>query len=244
MRCGDEAGVFALRWQLHVSPHKSTVSQEFGFHLAVMDLRQNSRVHEAVVSELLAVADVASDYVSMVSFPLAIPFLHAQNRIMWQTTLSEAARVDLLTRELSNVRPLASAHAAYSERTRSELAVLRAAADIHRRFGPSALPNYIISNCGSFSDLLEVAVLLKEAGLLIPSVKAPASESTTSTLHVNIIPLFETIDDLRRGASIMEQAFQHPLYRGWLMAASIGTGRRDRPLTQEIMLGYSDSSSA
>ena len=123
-----------------------------------------------------------------------------RRRLSPQASLSEADRVELLSRELASARPLASGHVAYSERTAGELAVLHAAADAHERFGAAAVPNYIISNCGSFSDLLEVALLLKEAGLLRPTAPAPAA-----ALRANIIPLFETIDDLRRGAGIMDE---------------------------------------
>jgi phosphoenolpyruvate carboxylase len=171
----------------------------FGFHLAVLDLRQNADVHEGVVGELLARAGAADDY----------------------ATLAEPDRVALLVRELSGPRILFSPHLEYSPRTASELAILRAAADIHARFGAEALPNYVISKCASVSDLLEVGILLKEAGLL-----------RGDALAMNISPLFETIDDLERSADIMRAAFALPCYRAWL------SGRRD---WQDVMLGYSDS---
>jgi phosphoenolpyruvate carboxylase len=171
----------------------------FGFHLAMLDLRQNSDVHESVVGELLARAGAADDYVK----------------------LPEADRVALLVRELGGPRLLYSPHLEYSPRTASELAILRAAADIRARFGATALPNYVISKCASVSDLLEVGILLKEAGLLL-----------VDALALNIIPLFETIDDLERSSEIMRAAFALPCYRAWL------AGRGD---WQEVMLGYSDS---
>src|SRR5207248_1955820 len=98
---------------------------------------------------------------------------------------------------------------------------LCAAADIHHRFGSAALPNYVVSKCQSLSDLLEVALLLKEVGLASPG-----------RLMVNIVPLFETIGDLGRAHDIMGAAFRLPVYRRWL-------GSRGR--WQEVMLGYSDS---
>jgi phosphoenolpyruvate carboxylase len=171
----------------------------FGFHLAVLDLRQNADVHEAVVGELLARAEVAGDYAA----------------------LAEDERVRVLARELAGPRLLHSPHLAYAERTASELAILRVAADIHRRFGAAALPNYVISKCASVSDLLEVAILLKEVGLL-----------RGEDLAVDIVPLFETIDDLARSGSVMRAAFALPCYRRWL------DGRGG---WQEVMLGYSDS---
>ncbi|MEO8345561.1 MAG: phosphoenolpyruvate carboxylase [Betaproteobacteria bacterium] len=179
-------------------PLRRTV-EIFGFHLASVDMRQNADVHEAVVADLLARAGVEADY-------LALP---------------EDARVALLARELTTPRPLHSPHLDYDARTTSELAVLNAAAEIHRNFGAVAVPNYVISKCQSVSDLLEVGVLLKEVGLI-----------HAGALAVNIVPLFETIDDLAGCGAIMRAAFRVPLYRAWL------SGRND---WQEVMLGYSDS---
>jgi phosphoenolpyruvate carboxylase len=171
----------------------------FGFHLASLDLRQNADVHEIVIAELIERAGIASDYLQ----------------------LDEAARVALLTCEMRSPRPLASPYADYTERTRAELDIVRAAAGIHRRYGPRAVPNYVISKCDAVSDLLEVAVLLKEAGLL-----------RGTELAVGIVPLFETIDDLARCGSIMRDAFSQPDYRRLV---------RSRGDAQEVMLGYSDS---
>jgi phosphoenolpyruvate carboxylase len=171
----------------------------FGFHLAALDLRQNADVHEVVVAELLARANVCDDYLA----------------------LTEDRRVALLARELAEPRPLRCPHLAYGERTRSELAIVEAAANVHRRLGPRAVPHYVISKCQSASDLLEVAVLLKETGLIVEG-----------GLAVDIVPLFETIDDLAHAADVMRAAFALPLYRGWL---------RSRGDVQEVMLGYSDS---
>jgi phosphoenolpyruvate carboxylase len=171
----------------------------FGFHLAVLDLRQNSDVHEAVIAELLSRAGAAVDYKS----------------------LAEPARIALLAAELESPRLLHSPHLTYSDLARSERAVLEVAADIHRRFGAAALPNYVISKCQSVSDLLEVAVLLKEVGLL-----------RGNSLAVNIVPLFETVDDLARSHAIMDAAFALPSCRRWIDG---------RDGWQEVMLGYSDS---
>jgi phosphoenolpyruvate carboxylase len=157
--------------------------------------------------------------------------------------LDEAGRVALLTRELATPRLLHSPYQAYTPLVAEELGVVRAAADIHRRFGAAAVPNYIISNCSSLSDLLEVAVLLREAGLLLatPATAAGAegavSGTVTSNLRVNIIPLFETIEDLRNGAAVMDAAFRHPLYSRWIaeQESALVAGCR----SQEVMLGYS-----
>jgi len=174
----------------------------FGFHLASIDLRQSSDEHEATVAELLARAGVEANYAA----------------------LDEEARVALLTRELAGPRPLRSPHLEYSQRVQRELAVLAAAADGCRRFGPRAAPHYVISHCESVSDLLEVGVLLREAGLLRPGARP--------RLEMDIIPLFESIADLERSGAIVDRALKLPLYRAWVDA---------RGGEQEVMLGYSDS---
>ncbi|TVO63612.1 phosphoenolpyruvate carboxylase [Denitromonas ohlonensis] len=174
----------------------------FGFHLAPIDLRQNSDVHERTVAELLARAGRCADYLA----------------------LSEDARIALLVEELATARPLQSRWIDYSEESAGELAIFFAAREIKQRYGDGALPNCIISKTDDASDLLEVALLLKEAGLMQPG-DAPA-------LAMNIIPLFETIDDLRAAPATMARILALPGYRA--LVASRGD-------EQEVMLGYSDS---
>jgi phosphoenolpyruvate carboxylase len=175
----------------------------FGFHLSGLDLRQNSDVHEEVVAELLAWAGVHPDYRS----------------------LPEPERVELLVAELATRRPLIKEDSELTELARKELDIVAAGARAVEVFGPQAVPNYIISMCQSVSDMLEAAILLKEAGLLDASSSEPYAP-------VGIVPLFETIDDLQRGSSILEAALDLPLYRAVVDA---------RAQSQEVMLGYSDS---
>ena len=177
----------------------------FGFHLSGLDMRQNSDMHEEVVAELLAWAGVHHDY----------------------TSLSEQERVELLTAELSNRRPLVGPGATLSELADKELAIVRAAASAVAAFGPQAVPNYVISMCTSVSDLFEAIVLLKEAGLF-----DPGDAKTLPTSTVRVVPLFETIEDLQQGAATLLAALDVPLYRA-LVEQQEGM--------QEIMLGYSDS---
>jgi phosphoenolpyruvate carboxylase len=172
----------------------------FGFHLASLDLRQNSAVHERTVAELFEKAVPGTGY----------------------DGLSEDARIELLAKEVAAARPLISPFASYGEETLAELAVFRAAAKAHAAFGEKAIPQSIISMTRGASDLLEVALLLKEVGLVDPS----------GTSRINIVPLFETIDDLRNCPQIMERLLSLPAYRK-LVASRGGV--------QEVMLGYSDS---
>src|SRR3954462_2057774 len=176
----------------------------FGFHLCGLDLRQNSEVHEEVVAELLAWAGVCEDYAK----------------------LDEQQRVELLAGELRMRRPLVRPGAELSEKTRGELDVVEAAATQVKLLGPRAIPNYVISMCESVSDVLEVAVLLKEVGLLDPDGDDGPS------CPVGISPLFETIDDLKNAAATLDAVLDQPLYRSLLA---------NRGDVQEVMLGSSDS---
>ena len=175
----------------------------FGFHLSGLDMRQNSEMHEQVIAELLAWAGVHPDYAA----------------------LSEDERVALLAAEIGTRRPLIGPGAELSELAAKELGIVSAAARAVKVFGPEAVPNYIISMCQSVSDILEAAVLLKEAGLLDVSGDIPYAP-------VGIVPLFETIDDLQRGSAILESVLDVPQY-----AAAVAA----RGGHQEVMLGYSDS---
>ena len=172
----------------------------FGFHLACLDLRQNSTVHERTIAELLAAASPGTSYL----------------------TLDEEARIVLLLRELRSARPLTSPFITYSDETQGELAVFHAAAEAHGTLGPDAIPQCIVSMTEGISDLLEVALLLKEADLVDPSGHSA----------MNIVPLFETIEDLQACAGIMDRLLSLPEYRALVDS---------RGGLQEVMLGYSDS---
>lgn len=172
----------------------------FGFHLASLDMRQNSAVHERTIAELFETVAPGTNY----------------------RTLSEQDRITLLVRELATARPLVSPFAAYGEETRGELAVLRAAADAHATFGEAVIPQSIVSMTEGVSDLLEIAVLLKEVGLIDPK----------GASRLNVVPLFETIDDLRQCADVMDSLLSLPAYRALVDS---------RGGVQEVMLGYSDS---
>jgi phosphoenolpyruvate carboxylase len=176
--------------------------QVFGFHLAPIDLRQNSEVHARSVAELLAGAGRCPDY----------------------EALPEIERISLLTAEIATPRPLYSPYLSYSEETQGELAIFFAARELRQKYGSAALPNFIISKTDGVSDLLELALLLKESGLLLPGAKPQ--------LNVNIIPLFETIEDLQKSAATMAGVFAIPVYRE--LIAGLGD-------EHEVMLGYSDS---
>ena len=172
----------------------------FGFHLAPLDLRQNSDVHERTVAELMAKTSPGFDYLA----------------------LDEEGRIAALEKELRSPRPLVSPFLAYGEETAGELATFRMAATIRQKYGAAAIRTCIISKAQGVSDLLELALLLKEVGLVGADGRA----------DVFLVPLFETIEDLRACVGVMDRLLALPIYRAYV--DHLGA-------EQEVMLGYSDS---
>lgn len=174
----------------------------FGFHMMPLDLRQHAGKHADVVAELFQHAGL-EDY----------------------NSLSEEQKQAVLLRELSHQRPLYSPFITYSDHTRHELAIFNEARKIKDEFGEDAVTQSIISNCEQPSDLLALALLLKESGLLAVENGKPHS-------RINIVPLFETIEALENACPVMETMFRLDWYDALL---------ESRGNIQEIMLGYSDS---
>ena len=176
----------------------------FGFHLATVDLRQSSDKHEEVVAELLKTARIEADY----------------------SALNEAAKRALLLGLLNDARTLQVQGVEYSPHTQSELAIFRMAKVMRQRFGHQAIRHYLISHTETVSDLLEVLLLQKEVGLMRSTLDAQAINDLI------VVPLFETIEDLRNAAPIMRDFYALP----GIKAMVIRSGSE-----QDIMLGYSDS---
>jgi phosphoenolpyruvate carboxylase len=180
----------------------------FGFHLATVDLRQSSDQHEAVLAELLAVARVTPHYAK----------------------LDEPAKRTLLLGLLNDARPLRVMGHTYSAHALSEIGIFEAARQSRALFGTQAIRHYIISHTETVSDLLEVMLLQKEVGLMQGTLDDHA------TCDLIVVPLFETIEDLRNAATIMREFYALP---GVL--AMVQRGGPDQYGEQDIMLGYSDS---
>ncbi|MFC3928295.1 phosphoenolpyruvate carboxylase [Streptococcus caprae] len=172
----------------------------FGFYLASIDMRQDSSVHEACVDELLRSANIVANY----------------------SDLSEEDKCAILLKELTeDPRTLSSTHAEKSELLQKELAIFQAARQLKDQLGEEVIKQHIISHTESVSDLFELAILLKEVGLV-----------DTDKARVQIVPLFETIEDLENAKGIMESYLSYDIVKNW-----IASNRH----YQEIMLGYSDS---
>ena len=182
----------------------------FGFHLATVDLRQSSDKHEAVVAELLATARIEPAYAS----------------------LDEDAKRDVLLRLLDDARPLRVMGATYGDLTRDELAIFETAKVMLERYGRQAIRHYIISHTESVSDLLEVLLLQKEVGLMKGTLGEERGGAQGAICELIVVPLFETIEDLRNAAPIMRAFYALP-----------GVARlvQRSGAEQDIMLGYSDS---
>ena len=179
-------------------------AEVFGFHLATVDLRQSSDKHEAVVAELLMTARIEADY----------------------SKLDEAGKRRLLMSLLNDARTLRVNGIEYSDLARSEIAIFEAARRMRERYGKNAIRHYIISHTEAVSDLLEVLLLQKEVGLMRGTLDAGAVNDLI------VVPLFETIGDLRSSTPIMRDFYRLPGIAA-LVQRSGGE--------QDVMLGYSDS---
>lgn len=173
----------------------------FGLHMATLDIRQHSERHATAIAEVLAIAGICDDYLS----------------------LDEPQRIELLTREALDPRPIIPTHLSYSAETVETVETFRTIAAILDQLSPDSIHTYIISMATGVSDVLEVLIFAKEVGLYQP-------HKTVS--HLNVVPLFETGADLAAAATIVEQCLHIPVYREHL---------RMRGDLQEIMIGYSDS---
>lgn len=174
--------------------------ETFGFYLASIDMRQDSSVYEACVAELLKSAGIHSRY----------------------SELSEEEKCDLLLKELEeDPRILSATHAEKSELLAKELAIFKTARVLKDKLGDDVIRQTIISHATSLSDMLELAILLKEVGLV-----------DTERARVQIVPLFETIEDLDHSEETMRKYLSLSLAKKWIDS---------RNNYQEIMLGYSDS---
>lgn len=172
----------------------------FGFYLASIDMRQDSSVHEACVAELMKSAGINDHY----------------------SDLSEDEKCQVLLKELlEDPRILSATHAEKSELLEKELAIFQTARELKDRLGEEVIRQNIISHATSVSDMLELAVMLKEVGLV-----------DTEKARVQIVPLFETIEDLDHSEETMRSYLSLPIAKRWIASKNN---------YQEIMLGYSDS---
>ncbi|MDJ0674162.1 MAG: phosphoenolpyruvate carboxylase [Calothrix sp. MO_167.B42] len=192
----------------------------FSFNLTQLDIRQESSRHEDAINEILA-------YLGIHSKPY--------------DELSEDQRVAWLVEELQTRRPLIPTQLPFSEKVNDVIETFRMLKTLQQEFGTNICQTYIISMCREVSDVLEVLLLAKEAGLYDPG---------TAIGTIRVVPLFETVEDLQRSRKVMRDLFELPLYRALLAGGYEGVKESEHsnissiPLTpnlQEVMLGYSDS---
>jgi phosphoenolpyruvate carboxylase len=191
--------------------HLSAQAMTFGFHLGTLDVRQHSEEHAVAVEELLIAAGLLK-------------------RGAGYDALPEPEKIALLSREIRNPRPLLAPEQAISEQARNVLEVFQVVRQARRHFSREAVDTYVISMTHGVSDMLEVLLLAKEAGLV--RWRTIEGEQTIES-DIDVVPLFETIGDLQGCEQLMRELFAEPAYRLHLNA---------RGSFQEIMLGYSDSS--
>jgi phosphoenolpyruvate carboxylase len=178
----------------------------FGFHLASLDVREDSHAHSKALAEIFQKVGICDDY----------------------EQLNETGKQSILLRELENPRPFMPPLTDLSEITQKVVRVFDTIRNAKARFGQRAIENYIISMATHPSDVLEVLLLVKERQV----TSTPGKTAADGKVVLNIVPLFETIDDLRRAADVMKQLYSLPPYRRHLHSQSD---------LQEIMIGYSDS---
>jgi phosphoenolpyruvate carboxylase len=189
----------------------------YGFNLAYLDIRQESTVHSDALNEI-------AEYLQILPTPY--------------NQMTESERATWLATELQTRRPLIPAELPFSPKTCETINTFRVLRQMHQEFGPEICETYVISMSHDISDMLAVLLLAKEAGIYDPA---------TGISSVQVVPLFETVEDLKKAPAVMQQVFQLPLYRallagGYASAKDQQQSEGPHPVSlQEVMLGYSDS---
>ena len=190
----------------------AALARSFGFHLAALDVRQNSAYHDRAIEGLLRAAGFErADYPN------------------W----SEAEKLEFLNRELKTLRPFTSPHLPLdgeASHMTGLFGVLRQHLDRH---GHAGLGPVIVSMTRSAADLLGVYLMAREAGLLAPA------EGGAMACALPVTPLFETIRDLEESDAILDAFLKHPVTRATLECARRRSASDTPEVT--VMLGYSDS---
>ncbi|MEM9447720.1 MAG: phosphoenolpyruvate carboxylase [Cyanobacteria bacterium P01_E01_bin.6] len=186
-------------------------AEVYGFNLAYLDVRQESSRHSDAIAEIV-------EYLQI------LPTSYDE--------MTEDDKKDWLFKELQTRRPLIPNDLPFSDATRNIIQTFRVVKKLHQEFGSAVCQTYIISMSHDVSDLLEVLLLAKESGLYDPA---------TGIGNLLVVPLFETVEDLRRAPAVMDELFRTPLYRNYLASGDVMKKTSFMPDLQEVMLGYSDS---
>ncbi|MEM9895163.1 MAG: phosphoenolpyruvate carboxylase [Bacteroidota bacterium] len=185
--------------------------QTFGFHLAAVDIRQNSAFHDKAVEQLLEAAQIPD-----------------RNYSEW----SEEKRLEFLNEELRSGRPFTSSNTVLGTEAQMVMDCLRTVSDHVNRYGTNCIGSFIVSMTRSLSDLLTVYLLAREAGLLVMTESGAVSK-------IPVVPLLETIDDLAAGPEILRSFMSHDFTKRTLDYLKVQNG--ENTLKQQVMVGYSDS---
>lgn len=183
----------------------------FGFHLAKLDIRQNSRFHELALSQLMQAAQLDGE-----------DFLNLENK----------ERIVFINKELNSTRPFTHSNMALGDEARATVDSFRILRKHINKYGTEALGSLIVSMTRNVSDLLLVYLLEREAGLLVSTQTGLAS-------RLPVVPLFETIDDLIRSHKILDEFLSHPVSKNSLQLQQ-EQNKTEVPV-QQVMIGYSDS---
>jgi phosphoenolpyruvate carboxylase len=187
------------------------IVKTFGFHLARLDIRQNSRYHELALSQLMLAAQ-----------------LDGNGFLNWD----ETDRISFINTEINSVRPFTHPNITIGDEAKALVESYRVISDHLNNYGEEALGSLIVSMTRNVSDLLVVYLLEREAGLMVSTPDGLAS-------RLPVVPLFETIDDLIHSPRILDEYLSHPVTKNSLKLQQI-TNSSDRPV-QQVMIGYSDS---
>ncbi len=187
------------------------IVQTFGFHLGTLDIRQNSRVHELALSQLMTAAG-----------------MNGNEFLDWD----EPERRAFLDQELLSPRPFTHPDMTAGAEADTVLACYRVLVEHTKQYGTDALGSLIVSMTRNVSDLLIVYIFAREVGLMTTTANGDAC-------LLPVVPLFETIEDLKKSPAILQEFLRHPVTQRSLDYRKITSGKKRK--LQEVMIGYSDS---
>ena len=187
------------------------IVQTFGFHLGTLDIRQNSHVHDLALSQLMTASG-----------------LNGNDFLEWD----EPRRRAFLDKELQSPRPFTHPDMTVGAEAEAVLACYKVLLNHSKRYGTAGIGSLIVSMTRNASDLLVVYLFAREVGLMTPSGDGDAC-------ILPVVPLYETIEDLKKSPEILQEFLHHPVTQRSLEYRRKRNGKKR--VVQEVMIGYSDS---